>query len=146
MGAPRLREEQLEARATDFVVRLAFLGLFAWWSLELVRPFVPIVIWAILLAVALYPAYAWLARRLGDRRGLAATLVTLIAPATVLGPVSVLAASLTETVQWIAAGVGSSTLKVPPPPTGLEDWPVVGKQIDEAWRLDPARQGRGDRR
>jgi predicted PurR-regulated permease PerM len=135
MRNPLLGKEQLEASATDFVVRLAFLGLFAWWSLELVRPFVPIVIWAVLLAVALYPAYAWLARGLGGRRGLAATLLTGVMLATVLGPVSVLAASLAESVQWLAAGLRSGTLEVPPPPAGVGDWPVVGKQVDEAWTL-----------
>ncbi len=132
---PRIERDRLEASATDFVVRLAFLGLFAWWSLELVRPFAPIVIWAILLAVALYPAYAGLARRLGDRRGLAAGAITVIALATVLGPVSILAASLAESVQWLAAGLQSGTLKVPPPPAGVADWPVLGTEIDEAWAL-----------
>jgi predicted PurR-regulated permease PerM len=135
MRTPRFPREQIEASATDFVVRLAFLGLFAWWSLKLVSPFLPIVIWAVLLAVALYPGYAWLARRLGGRRGFAATLVTLLALATVLGPVSLLAASLTESVQWLASGLASGTLRVPPPPAVLDDWPVVGKQIDEAWTL-----------
>jgi len=129
------RKEQLEASATDFVVRLAFLGLFAWWSLELVRPFIPIVIWAILLAVALYPAYAWLARLLGDRQGIAALVVTLLALAIVLGPVSLLTASLAESVQWLAAGLNAGALRIPSPPAALEDWPVVGKQIDEAWTL-----------
>ncbi len=135
MRGPLLRTGQVEASATDFVVRLAFLGLFAWWSLELVRPFMPIVIWAVLLAVALYPAYAGLARALGDRRGLAATIVTLIALATVLGPVSVLAASLVETVQWLAGGLNTGTLKIPPPPAGVAGWPMVGPQVDEAWKL-----------
>ncbi|HMQ91527.1 MAG TPA: AI-2E family transporter [Amaricoccus sp.] len=131
----RIEKDRLEAGATDFVVRLAFLGLFAWWSLELVRPFLPIVIWAILLAVALYPSYAWIARRLGDRRGLAATVLTLIALATVLGPVSVLAASLAESVQWLASGLHSGTLRVPPPPTEVAEWPILGEQIDEVWNL-----------
>ncbi len=135
MGDPVPRKERLEASATDFVVRLAFLGLFAWWSLELVRPFVPIVIWAVLLAVALYPAYAWLARGLGGRQGLAATLLTVAMLATVLGPVSVLAASLAESVQWLAAGLQSGTLAIPPPPAGVDDWPVVGAPLDEAWTL-----------
>lgn len=135
MRSPHLRKERLEAGATDLVVRLAFLGLFAWWSLELVRPFVPIVIWAILLAVALYPVYAWLARRLGGRRGCAALLLTLVALATVLGPVSILAASLAESVQWLASGLDAGTLKIPPPPVALDDWPVVGKELDEAWTL-----------
>lgn len=135
MPSPDVRREQIEASATDFVVRLAFLGVFAWWSLQLVSPFVPILIWAVLLAVALYPAYEGLARLLGGRRGLAATLLTLAALATVLGPVSLLAASLAESVQWIAAGVNAGTLKVPPPPPSVHDWPVVGDRIDEAWML-----------
>jgi predicted PurR-regulated permease PerM len=103
--------------------------------MELVRPFVPVVIWAVLLTAALYPAYAWLARRLGDRRGLAAIIITGLALATVLGPVSVLAASLTESVYWLANGVQTGTLRVPPPPPAVETWPVVGDKVNEVWVL-----------
>jgi predicted PurR-regulated permease PerM len=119
---------------TDLVVRLAFLGLFAYWSIELVRPFVPVVIWAVVLAAALYPAYAWLARRLG-RHSVAAVLVTLLVLATVLGPISVLAASLVQTVQVIVDGLQAGTLRVPPPPARVADWPLVGEQVHEAWAL-----------
>ncbi|MBP7001521.1 AI-2E family transporter [Amaricoccus sp.] len=132
---PRARREAFEAGATDFVVRLAFLGLFAWWSLQLVSPFIPIVVWAVLLAVALYPAYAWLEARLGGRGGLAATLITLVALATVLGPVSLLVGSLAESVQWLATGVQSGALRIPPPPAGVAGWPVVGETVSEAWAL-----------
>ena len=61
---------------------------------------------AILLAVALYPVYAWLARRLGDRRGLAAFLLRLRALATVLGPVSILASIPYEKVKYDAPKLG----------------------------------------
>jgi predicted PurR-regulated permease PerM len=135
LRVPPVDRERLEASATDFVVRIAFLGLFAWWSLELVRPFVSIVIWAILLAVALYPAFAWLARGLDGRGDLAAVLVTLLALATVLGPVSVLATSLAESIHWIAAGIHAGTLRIPPPPEQVESWPGIGKQLDDAWTL-----------
>ena len=134
MRLPTLRRAEVEAGATDFVVRLAFLGLFAWWSLQLVSPFVPIVVWAVLLAVALYPAYAGLAQLFGGRPRLAALVVTLLALAVVLGPVSLLAASLTDSVQRISAGLASGTLKVPPP-RAIDDVPVVGDRIEEAWAL-----------
>jgi predicted PurR-regulated permease PerM len=125
----------LEARATDLVVRLVFLGLFCYWSIELVRPFLPIVVWAVLLAAALYPVYAWLARILGGRDRLAAAMITFIALATVLGPISMLAASLADSVRWIADGVLAGTLRVPPPPVGIADWPVIGGQAQEIWGL-----------
>lgn len=129
---------EIEARATDFVVRLGFLALFAWWSLELVSPFVPIVIWAVLLAVALYPLYAALARRLGGRPRLAAAIVTLAALATILGPVSLLAGSLADSAHWLAAGLRTGAFRVPPPPAELGDWPLVGDPLLEAWSLASA--------
>jgi predicted PurR-regulated permease PerM len=127
--------QRAEARATDLAIRLAFLGLFAYWSLELVRPFLPVVIWAVLLTVALYPAYDRLARRLGGRRGIAAFIVTALVLATVIGPVSILVSSLADSVQWLATGVRTGTLQVSPPPPQVETWPLVGEQLDEAWEL-----------
>lgn len=126
---------RIEARVTDFVVRMAFLGLFAWWSLGLVRPFLPIVIWAVLIAVALYPVYDGLARGLGGRRALAAGLLTLGLLATVLGPVSLLAANLADSVHRIAADLQTGALRVPPPPARLGDLPVLGAKVSEAWTL-----------
>jgi predicted PurR-regulated permease PerM len=126
---------RMEARATDFVVRLAVLGVFAYWSLELVRPFLPIVVWAVVLAVALHPVYAWLAGHLGARKGLAALLVTLVVLAVVLGPVSLLAASLAESLHWLAAGLQSGSIRVPPPPADVAGWPLIGERVNEAWDL-----------
>ncbi len=40
---PRPHEEE-ENRVTDRVIRLAFLGLFAWWSVELILPFLGLAI------------------------------------------------------------------------------------------------------
>lgn len=120
---------------TDLTVRLAFLGIFAYWSLELVRPFLPVVIWAVLLAVALYPTYAWLTRYMGGRRSLAAAAITGLALLTVLGPVSVLAASLADSVHRLADDLQAGTLRIPPPPAGVAQWPVVGEKLQEAWAL-----------
>jgi predicted PurR-regulated permease PerM len=124
----------MEARATDLVVRPAFLGLFAYWSIELVRPFASVVIWAVVLFAAIYPAYAWLARRIG-RPNLVALIVTVLLLATIVGPISVLATSLVHTSQHIAEGLEAGTLRVPPPPARVADWPLVGEQVHAAWSL-----------
>lgn len=124
---------RIEARATDFVVRLAFMGLFAYWSLELVLPFVPVVIWAVVLTVALYPVYGWLARRLGGRPRLAAALLAGVVLATVLGPLGMLARSLVQSVIWIAEGLQAGAIRVPPPPPWLAKLPVAGDELREAW-------------
>lgn len=53
-------------------VRLALLAFLVYWSFLIVRPFVPILVWSVVLAVALYPGYTWLTMRLGGRSALAA--------------------------------------------------------------------------
>jgi predicted PurR-regulated permease PerM len=125
----------LESRATDFIIRIALLGLFVFWALDLVGPFLPVVIWSVLLAVALYPVHAWLAAWLGGWRRLAAAILTLFLLAIVIGPVAVLGASLAEAVQSMADAVGRGTLRVPPPPPSLADWPLIGEKAQAAWNL-----------
>lgn len=132
--APVAQGSDLESRASDLVIRLAFLGLFVYWSLILVRPFVLIVIWAVVLAAAIYPAYAWLARRSGWP-GLSALIVTVLLLATILGPISVLATSMVQTANAIVDALNAGTLQVPPPPSRVEDWPLVGAKVHEVWSL-----------
>ena len=132
-AASASRDAVVHAQVTDLVIRLAFLGLFAYWSLTLVAPFFSVLIWAVILTVALYPVYEWLGRRLGGRRGLAALLLTLVALCVVGGPIGLLAASLANTLSELAAEVHAGTLSLPQPPVGIADWPLIGKPAAEIW-------------
>ena len=70
--------QSFDSKVTDLVIRLTVVGLFAYLSLTLLAPFVIMIIWAVILAVALYPAFAALRKLLGGHGGLAATLITLL--------------------------------------------------------------------
>ncbi len=54
--------------AIDLAIRLALLAGVVYGSLALLRPIVPTLLWAVILAVAVYPLFALLRRRLGLRR------------------------------------------------------------------------------
>ena len=62
------------------------LGLLLYLAFILVRPFITIAIWSVVLTVALYPGYDRMVGWLGGRRRLAAVLLTIIGLAIVLGP------------------------------------------------------------
>jgi predicted PurR-regulated permease PerM len=111
------------------------LGLFVHWSLELIRPFLPIALWAVILAVALAPVQRALAARLGGRSGLSATLLTLMALALVIGPVATLVDNFVETVLSLTEQAETGRMSLPPPPPRLASVPVVGEGLAEAWRL-----------
>lgn len=114
-------------------VRLALLALLVYWSFIVIRPFVPILAWSVVLAVALYPVFSWLSRMLGDRPKLAATVLTLINLCIIIGPATWLGLGAVEGLRSFAAQLGAGTLMVPSPPAGIKDWPIVGEQLHEVW-------------
>lgn len=130
---PSVDVQSFEDRVTDMVIRLVVLGFFVYWSLSLIRPFLPIAAWGVVLAVALAPVHDWLAARIGGRRGLAAALITLLALVVVIGPVATLARNLVETVVDLGARANAGTLTIPAPPAFLNSLPLVGEQIPTIW-------------
>jgi len=136
MTEPQMPPEprrSVEAMAIDIAVRLGLLGLFAYWSLSVVAPFLGIVLWAVILAVAIYPAHRWLAERLGGRQRLASAVITVLGLAVILGPAAALAVSLFDSVQSLTAGLKDGSLKVPAAPEAVRGWPVVGETIYQFW-------------
>jgi predicted PurR-regulated permease PerM len=59
------------------VIRIVCLGLLGYWSLILIRPFLTIIVWSIIIAVALYPIFDWLSAKLYGHRALAAVAITV---------------------------------------------------------------------
>ena len=117
----------------DLAIRLAFLGLLGYWSFRVIAPFITIGLWSALLAVALYPLYEWLTRRLSPR--LAAALVTLLSLMVVVGPLTWLAFGMVSGISWLVAELNTGQLAVPLPPDSVQTWPVIGERLHQLWSL-----------
>ena len=87
-----LREIRSGEEIIQLAVRLGLLAFLLYWSFVLVRPFIPIFAWSVVLAVALYPAFNWLSVHLGGRPKLAAAIITSVNLAIVIGPATWVAA------------------------------------------------------
>ncbi len=130
-GAPGPRSP--DRLAVDIAVRLAVLAVFSYFALDLLRPFLGLVLWSVVLAVAFYPVFDWLRRRLGGRGRLAAVLVTVAGLAVVLGPATVLISSLIHSLEALARHFGPGRPDLPPPPHLIERIPVVGDSLVATW-------------
>ncbi len=119
----------------EMVIKLSILGIMVIWTFLLIKPFMIPVIWGIILAVALEPFIAWLAKKLGGRRSLAAVLFVLLITAALIIPSVLLVMQSIETVQTISEQMENKTLAIPPPPSNVADWPFVGESIHHAWQL-----------
>ena len=116
-------------------LRLGLLFLMVYWCYKIVAPFIPLVLWGVIVAVAIYPLHRSLADRLGNRIKLSATLVTLLGLLILTTPVIVLTESLVESSMDIASDIAEGSVQVPPPPERVEQWPLVGKKLHSGWTL-----------
>lgn len=119
----------------DIAVRLGLIALMAFWTLQIIGPFVMVVAWGVILTVATYPFYVWLTARLGGRGKLASALITVAGLAVILGPTAALAVSLFESVHVLAGNLSGGALKLPVLPEHIRDWPLVGAKLQEIWDL-----------
>ena len=91
--------DRLTATWVELTIRLGVLGLLLYLSFTLVRPFITIAIWSVVLTVALYPVYDWMVGQLGGRRRLAAVLLTILNLLIVIGPATWLALGLIDSLR-----------------------------------------------
>jgi predicted PurR-regulated permease PerM len=109
--------------------------LLATACLLILRPFIPLLTWGIIITVATYPAFRKLQNILGGHQALAAGVSTLILLAALIVPAILLAHGLVAGIQSVTAHVKDGTAIVPPPPPTIESWPVIGPPLKSAWGL-----------
>jgi len=122
-------------RALEVSIHLGLLCLLAAACLLILRPFVPLIAWGIIIAIAAYPGYRRVQNLLGGRGRLAAVAVTVFLFVVLLVPVVLLTGSLVEGIQSLAARLKDGTHLVPPPPPRVETWPIIGPRLKDAWEL-----------
>src|SRR5215475_11238746 len=129
----RTRQSRTSGEVINIAIRLALLAGLIYWSFILLSPFIPILLWSVVLAVALYPAYDWLSAHLGNRPRIAATLIALAVLAVFLGPATWLGIGLVEGLRHVTDQLTSGDLPIPTPPDSVKDWPVVGATLYGFW-------------
>jgi predicted PurR-regulated permease PerM len=100
---------------------------------NIVRPFISIVVWALILAVAIYPLHVSLTAKLAGREKTSAAIFVLIGLAVILVPTFVLGESTFGGLKTLGQDLRAGTLQVPPPDPGVADWPVIGEKTYEVW-------------
>ena len=126
-------EQRAASCLMDVLIRAGLVLALVLLCYQILSPFVSLMVWALIMAVTMYPMQQHIASRLGGRQAWAAALLVLVAIALIVVPVGVLMNSLGESVQGFVQKVQAGQIAVPPPYSGIEDWPIVGKRIHAFW-------------
>ncbi len=126
-------EDRLSRRLLDVFIRVGLvLGLVLLCYL-IFSPFLTMMLWALILAITIYPLHQMLAARIGGKQGLAATLVVLVAIGVIVTPTIMLASQFGDSIQDLVKSVRDNTLQIPAPSEKIATWPIVGKKVHATW-------------
>ena len=128
-------EKRLSGRLLDVFIRAGAIFALAVLCYNIFAPFISLMAWALILAVALYPLHQKLARKMGAKQGRAATLLVLGAIVLIVAPITVLTLRLGDSVHNLVGGLHDNTLQIPAPPPSIANWPLVGKKVHDFWSL-----------
>ncbi len=119
----------------EAAIRIGLVVLWVGWCFQILRPFVIPIIWGIIIAVAIYPIYGYLRSLLKDSTRVAAILVTIGMLVILVWPAVLIGGLLVENAETVVNHLRDGTFKVPPPPQGLETWPLIGEPLSKFWNL-----------
>jgi predicted PurR-regulated permease PerM len=120
-------------KAVEIAIRIAMLVFIIGWCISIVKPFLSIMVWAIIIAVALYPAFKKLSRIFGGREKISAILITSILLSIIILPSVLLTKSLVQSLAQLKGTIESGKSFIPPPGDRVNSWPSIAKPIAQAW-------------
>jgi predicted PurR-regulated permease PerM len=118
-------------RRIEYMAGIAAVILLIIGCVMILRPFIASLAWAGILCFTTWPIYQWIARRLNERRTLAASIMTLIIILVIIGPFSAVAYSLAGNVRTMFQEIKSGELQ--DPPTWVGAIPIIGEWIRGQW-------------
>lgn len=117
----------------DITIRLFILLLIIAWCLAIMYPFVTIILWSLILAMALHPLHNSLATKMGGKPKLASFIIVFSILVIVIIPTGLLINSLIDEIKELKGSYDSGALTIPPPTEKVKEWPIIGKELYKTW-------------
>jgi len=128
-----IHDKAQESRILDASINIGLTALLVISCLLILKPFIPLLVWGMIIAVVSYPRFEKLKKSLGGRGGWTAVIWTLLLLLILIFPIFLLARGVVESAQTLIARIHEGTLSVPAPPAGIETWPVIGVRLSRMW-------------
>jgi predicted PurR-regulated permease PerM len=129
------KPESLTRQIIEIIIQLGVLLFVLGWCFQILSPFFTPIVWGIIIAIAIHPAFEKLSAKLGNSKKIAATILTLLMLSVIIVPVVLLSGSLIDGVRFLQHAVQEGAAIIPPPGDRVESWPAFTKPIIDAWQL-----------
>lgn len=125
------REEKVYT-AIEIAIKVGILALVIYISYLIVKPFIGVIVWGIIIAVALSPLIDILQKYLKNRKrvivGVTITMVTML-----IVPTYMLSGTVISSSSTVAHSIKEGNVTIPPPTQKVKQWPVIGEKVYNFW-------------
>ena len=127
-------DQQLNRRVFDVAIKLSALALILFWGFQILKPFILIVLWGAIMAVALHPLHIKLSGALKGNQKFSAIIIALVGISLIALPAINLSSSSIDSAQYLYQGIEDGTLKIPHANESVKEWPLIGEQTYSLWQ------------
>ena len=124
--------EKMKDISVNNVLRIAVLFLVLGWCFYIIRPFIIIIIWAVIIGVALFPLFRKFVGSSGNKK-IKTALFTLVATIVILIPSYFIVDSIVVATSKIVNQIRSDSFDIPEPDQKVKTWPLIGEQLYDEW-------------
>lgn len=121
-------------KIADTLIRLGVLFLLIGWCYDILKPFVLIIVWSIVIAVALSPIYESIVKIFRGKKILATVFLALLLISILVVPSILVTQSLYEEINNFTASYQANGHLIPPPGESTKNWPAFTKPLLEIWQ------------
>lgn len=122
-----------ENRNIEFLIHIGLIILLVATSLMILAPFMIMLIWGVIMAIAQFPLFKTTENLLGNKKTLTAILFTIVGLIVIIIPSLILAESSASGYQNLLKGIEKGTLTIPPPTENVKEWPLIGEYLFSIW-------------
>ncbi|WP_415405771.1 AI-2E family transporter [Sulfurovum sp. CS9] len=125
------REEKVSL-AIEIAIKVGLVAIVVYLSYLIAKPFMAIVVWGVIIAVALSPLIDSLEKRFGNRKKIIIA-ITIAVVAALLMPTYSLSGKMIESSQTIVQAMQEGNITIPPPTEKVKEWPLIGEKSYAFW-------------
>lgn len=130
-----MNKENFVAWSIEATIRLVLIFLLLFVAFLIFKPFLLLMVWSIITAVALYPLFLQIKKLLRGKKALSAILITLLTMSVLVVPAFLFIGVLVESVGNLGEQLMNGSFKIPLPPDEVKDWPLIGHSVNDIWQL-----------
>jgi len=117
----------------ESILKVAVLAVILVWSYQIIKPFIFLMVWSLVISVALYPMHIKLKNKLGGKNILSSVIITLLLLILITLPISFLIEEVISNFIEITSSLGNQQIDLPPPSERVKEIAFVGDYIWSYW-------------